>query len=169
MPRYLVNVDGKEFDIQLEYCSEKYCGTVNGKKVEVESFHLGESRSLLLINGLSLEIDIRANGYDNKRTVFMIGRDIPVEIEDYHLAQIRKTAGMTTTTIDKVLKAPMPGLIIDIKTAVGDKVKKGQALMIMEAMKMENIIKAPADGVVKQIFIEKSKSVEKDDKLIEFE
>jgi biotin carboxyl carrier protein len=62
----------------------------------------------------------------------------------------------------------MPGLIIDLKVKQGDVVKAGDALLILEAMKMENIIKAPGEGTVKMIKAKKGDSVEKNQVLIEF-
>ena len=62
--------------------------SANGKEIEISSFQLGESRSILIVDGQSLEIDVRSNGYDAKKTVFLKGRDIPVEIEDYNLARL---------------------------------------------------------------------------------
>lgn len=52
---------------------------------------------------------------------------------------------------EKFIKSPMPGTIVKVYVKVGDKVKKGQALFVMEAMKMEHTMKAPADGVVKAV------------------
>ncbi|MDZ7649219.1 MAG: acetyl-CoA carboxylase biotin carboxyl carrier protein subunit [Cytophagales bacterium] len=77
---------------------------------------------------------------------------------------------MNTTASSKVnsIKAPMPGLIIDLKIQVGDSVKPGDALLILEAMKMENILKSPGEGVVKTIKVKKDDSVEKGQVLIEF-
>ncbi len=170
MPRYMVNVSGKEFDIELEYRSEKYYATINGDEIEISSFILGESRSILLIGGRSLEVDVRSNGYDSRKTVFMKGQEIAVDIEDYHLAKLRKTAGMAAGgAVEKTVKAPMPGLILDVKVAIGDKIAKGQSVFIVEAMKMENIVKSPADGVVKEISVENGNSVEKGDTLLELE
>ena len=63
----------------------------------------------------------------------------------------------------------MPGLVLSIMVRVGDSVKKGQGLMVLEAMKMENIIKSPSDGIVKSIYIKKSDAVEKNQVLIKFE
>ncbi|HEY8444858.1 MAG TPA: biotin/lipoyl-containing protein [Bacilli bacterium] len=57
------------------------------------------------------------------------------------------------------LKAPMQGVILDIKVNVGDTVRKGQTLFILEAMKLENDIVSPADGVVKQIAVTKDQNV----------
>ena len=170
MPRYLVKVENTEFDIELEYRSEKYFAIINGKEVEINCSQLGESRSIMLIDGQSLEVDVRANGYDSSRTAFILGQEIPVEIENYNLAQLKKTAGMTSgARMEKLLKAPMPGMILEIKAKPGNSIKKGDPLLIIEAMKMENIIKATGDGIVKEITVKSGQSVEKDDKLLEFE
>jgi biotin carboxyl carrier protein len=170
MPRYLVKVGGRKFDIELEYRFEKYFVLVNGKKMEAESFQLGESRALLLIDGQSHEVDVRSNGYDTGRVVFMKGIEIPAEIEDYNLANLRKTAGIShETKIDRLLKAAMPGLVVDVRVKPGDKVKIGQALIVIEAMKMENVIKAQMDTTIKAVHVSEGQSVEKDDKLLEFE
>ena len=66
------------------------------------------------------------------------------------------------------LKAPMPGLIADILVKEGDEVQKGDSLLILEAMKMENVIKAAGEGTIKHIKIKKGESVEKNQLLIEF-
>lgn len=66
------------------------------------------------------------------------------------------------------LKSPMPGLVLDIFIAEGDEVKAGDKLMILEAMKMENVIKSSGEGKVKNILINKGVAVEKNQALIEF-
>ena len=58
------------------------------------------------------------------------------------------------------IKAPMQGVILDIKANVGDTVKKGQTVFILEAMKLENEIVSPADGVIKQILVHKDQGVD---------
>ena len=67
------------------------------------------------------------------------------------------------------LKAPMPGLIYEMKVKVGDEVKKGDTLLILVAMKMENAIKAVGDGIVKSIKTNTGDSVEKGQLIMEFE
>jgi biotin carboxyl carrier protein len=62
----------------------------------------------------------------------------------------------------------MPGLILDLKVAPGDVVKKGDVVLILEAMKMENSIKSPGDGVVKEVKVSLKQSVEKNQVLIQF-
>lgn len=68
--------------------------------------------------------------------------------------------------IGEAVKSPMPGSILDIKVDVGSKVKKGQLLIVLEAMKMENEIFSPSDGVVTQIIVAKGSTVSANDNLI---
>ncbi|MCL4126550.1 UNVERIFIED_CONTAM: hypothetical protein GTU68_064554 [Idotea baltica] len=63
----------------------------------------------------------------------------------------------------------MPGLILEINIAVGQEVKENDSLLILEAMKMENILTSPRDGIIKSISVSKGDAVEKNQLLIEFE
>ncbi|WP_394906426.1 acetyl-CoA carboxylase biotin carboxyl carrier protein subunit [uncultured Mesonia sp.] len=67
------------------------------------------------------------------------------------------------------IKAPMPGLIIEVNVKPGDEVKEGDYLMVLEAMKMENALTAPRDAKIKHIAINKGETVEKNQLLIEME
>ncbi len=67
------------------------------------------------------------------------------------------------------IKAPMPGLILEISVKVGDAVKENDPLLILEAMKMENSFLSPRDGVIKSIAVAKGNAVDKGQLLIEFE
>ena len=67
------------------------------------------------------------------------------------------------------IEAPMPGLILDIQVSEGDAVKEGDALLVLEAMKMENVILSPRDGVVKKIAVSRGMAVDKKHLLVEFE
>jgi len=84
--------------------------------------------------------------------------------------ELLHSLGMDNLATKKVsdLKAPMPGLVFDIIASEGQEVKKGDALLILEAMKMENMIKSPTDGVIKSIEVEKGVAVEKNQVLLNF-
>ena len=79
--------------------------------------------------------------------------------------------GFETGTTKKVneIKAPMPGLILDINVEIGQEVKEDDPLLILEAMKMENALTSPRDGVIKSISVTKGDAVDKNQLLIEFE
>jgi len=67
------------------------------------------------------------------------------------------------------VKAPMPGLILEINVNVGDEVKENDDLLILEAMKMENVLTSPREGVIKAIEVKQGETVDKNALLIEFE
>jgi biotin carboxyl carrier protein len=97
------------------------------------------------------------------------GRNYQVILKDQFDLLLEKM-GLNNTSSGKVnnIKAPMPGLIIDMRVSAGDMVKSGDSLLILEAMKMENIIKSPGEGIVKSVKVKKGESVEKNQVLIEF-
>ena len=78
--------------------------------------------------------------------------------------------GMNSSNASKInnIKAPMPGLIIDLKIKAGDTVNPGDVLLILEAMKMENVLKSPTAATVRSVKVKKGDSVEKGQILIEF-
>ncbi len=170
MPRYTVTVDDHEFDIVLDYRADRLEAVVNGKPRKIAVHKLGDTRSLLLVDNHSYEVDVRGADTNGSRTVFMQGTEVPVTVESYNLAQMRKTAGISARpSVEKMFKAPMPGLVMQIKVEPGQQVKAGDPLVVIEAMKMENILKATGKATVKAVHVEQGQSVEKGDKLVEFE
>jgi biotin carboxyl carrier protein len=67
------------------------------------------------------------------------------------------------------IKAPMPGLVLGVRVETGQQIIKGDPVVVLEAMKMENILKSPGEGIVKKILVNKGDKVEKNDLLIELE
>jgi biotin carboxyl carrier protein len=95
---------------------------------------------------------------------------IPLRVEESRYAEIRKVAGLKVA--DKRiadLKAPMPGLITRILVAPGDEVHAGEALLVMEAMKMENELRSVGQGRVREIKVAPKQPVEQGQVLITFE
>jgi len=170
MPRYHVSLDEKDYDIELTPSADHFDVRINGRPVLVQNHNLSETRSLLVIDHQSFEVDIRFDESNGGKIVFMTGHEIPATVEDYNLAQMRKTAGLdAAVAVEQVLKAPMPGLIVNVPVAAGQQVQRGTPLVVVEAMKMENIIKAKHGGTIKTVHVTGGQSVEKGDKLLEFE
>lgn len=173
MPRYTVTVQDREYDIKLVYRPDHLEATINGKRRRIVVHNLHDTRWLFLIDNHSLEIDIRSNGsptVTGERMVFLRGHDIPVIVEDYALAQMRKVAGISSAdTTELHFKAPMPGLVVQIRVEPGQQVNAGDPLVVIEAMKMENVLKARASGKVRAVAVSIGQSVEKGNTLVEFE
>ena len=96
--------------------------------------------------------------------------EFTVSIKDRY-DMLLKQLGMENTASSKVnqIKAPMPGLVLDIQVEAGTEVQKGDPVMILEAMKMENVLKSPGDGKVKSIAVAQGEAVEKNQLLVEME
>ena len=112
-------------------------------------------------------------GFDKTAKTYTIafnGNTYQVGIKD-RFDQLLHSMGLDKLNTVKIndVKAPMPGLVLSIKIAIGDEVKKGDALLILEAMKMENIIKSPIDGKIKSIQISEKQAVDKGQVLFIFE
>lgn len=142
---------------------------VNGNPVAWDISALGGGRFHILYKNKGYQAEVIKVDREAKVVELKInGRKYPVQLRDKFDILLEKM-GMTGATAAKVnvVKAPMPGLIVDLRIKAGDAVKAGDAMLVLEAMKMENILKAPGDGVVKQVKVKKGDSVEKGQLLIE--
>jgi len=143
---------------------------LNGEEVAWDLVKLGDEKFHVLMNNRSFNAEIvKTDSATKSFTVKVNGQLHEIALKDQYDILLEKL-GMNNLASAKLneIKAPMPGLIFDIKVKEGDAVAKGDAIMILEAMKMENIIKSPGDGVVKAIKVKKGDSVEKNQILIQF-
>jgi len=104
---------------------------------------------------------IKINGILKKVTLFK-------EIEKL-LSQIIQNYSNSSEDDITELNAPMPGTILEIKVSKGDKVKKDDSLLILEAMKMENVLTSPKDGVISEVIVKINETVDKGTVLLNFE
>lgn len=154
------------FDIELD----KDVVMVNGTVVQTDSSLLSERRTHVIYNHKSYNIEIVSENKEEKTCLVKVnGNTYNIKIEDQY-DQLLKKLGLDNTQANKVkaIKAPMPGLVIKVVVTEGAEVQKGDNLLVLEAMKMENIIKSPSDGIVKKISVVKGDKVEKNEILIEF-
>ncbi len=137
----------------------------------LDTIQLTENQFHIVQDNNSFKIEIIKSDFQKK--VYQIsvnGNNYSVKIKD-ELDQLIKELGLTINgkQKDSNVKAPMPGIILDIQVVKEQKVVEGDALMVLEAMKMENILTAPKDGIIKSINVEKGVTVEKGELLIEME
>ncbi|TYA56317.1 acetyl-CoA carboxylase biotin carboxyl carrier protein subunit [Formosa maritima] len=148
-----------EFDIEPE------------KITEFDAISLASNQYHILENNKSYKAKITNQDFINKTyTILINNNSYTVEINNA-LDELIKKMGFEVGTTKKIndIKAPMPGLILDINVKVGQEVKEDDPLLILEAMKMENMLTSPRDGVIKSIAVSKSETVDKNQLLIEFE
>jgi biotin carboxyl carrier protein len=98
------------------------------------------------------------------------GKEVETKVND-HISLLLDKLGMSVgeEQVTNEVLAPMPGVILDIMVSEGQKVKKGDPLLILEAMKMENLIKCPADVTVGSVNVSIGQNVEKNTALIRFQ
>ena len=143
---------------------------VNGKPLDWDLIALDNGQYHIRYKNKSYPAEIVKIDRESKTVDLKIqGQRYTVRLRD-EIDLLMEKMGMSASAAGKVnsIKAPMPGLIIDLRVSAGDTVKAGDPLLILEAMKMENIIKASGEGVVKNVKIKKGDSVEKGQVMIEF-
>lgn len=155
--KYITTVDGKDYLVEI--IDEKHI-SVNGKTYEVDFESVsGQPVYSLIVDGKSHESYVQPG--DDHWQVLLRGRLYPVTVEDEREKRLRAAAGGGVAESGEFhLKAPMPGLVVTIPVAEGQVVKKGQVLLILESMKMQNELKAPRDGKINRIRVKPGESVE---------
>lgn len=159
--------DNKEIEIDLL----KKELMMNGKQVAVDVEKIAADKYHLLFENGSYTVEVLGKDETGKLlTIVVNGKKQQVSIKD-DFDELLHKLGMDKLTSSKIneVKAPMPGLVLKIIVGEGDVVKKGDALLVLEAMKMENIIKATGEGVVKKIVAQTKQAVDKNQVLIVME
>ena len=144
--------------------------TLNGQPFGWDLTKLGERTWHVIRNDRSYSVEVLSVDAATKTVRLTInGRAHEVQVKD-RFDQLLEQMGMSNAAAAPVsqLKAPMPGLIVGISAAVGTLVSKGDTVLILEAMKMENALKAPSDGTVRAIRVQQGDRVEKGQVLVEF-
>lgn len=136
---------------------------------QLDLLKLTQSKFHVINKNKSFNIKLEKSNFYNKEYIVKVNSNsYSVNISN-ELDQLITEMGFSIGIAKKPndIKAPMPGLILDIKVKEGQEVKEGDSLLILEAMKMENTISAPKDGIIKMISIKNGDTVEKGALMIE--
>jgi len=163
--------------VNFEDGSARHCRVEAGIVSMDETKHslhvsvLSSGRYHILVNGQSLEVELveRLNG-DAKRLKLKVGNknQLVVVKSDTDIMLEKMGLGAKKSTILKEFKAPMPGLVVNILVQEGQILEAGEPILVLEAMKMENMLKAPDKVTIGKVLIEKGQKVEKNQIMISF-
>lgn len=165
---YIARIKNKEFKINLEDRGDRMVAIIDGEAIPIQLDEIDGSHVYsAIIGNRSMEIEIRQNKVSY--LIFHKGNSLEYMVEDERTARLKKSMSRSVAhKIEQELKAPMPGLVVTIEVEAGQKIKKGDGLVIIEAMKMENDIKAPFDCTIKEIKVQEKQAVEKGQVLVVF-
>lgn len=144
---------------------------VDGQSTPIDLVHIYKEKYHAIDNLESYSIEVLKADFQNKTIEIRVNDNIySLSIED-ELDMLLEQMGMSAAGNDTMenVKAPMPGLVLKVLVEPGQEVNKGDNLLILEAMKMENIIKATGRGIIKAIKVNEKQAVEKNQLLIELE
>lgn len=144
--------------------SSETLSEINAVKEADDTFHV-------LQDHVSYHVSIINKDFHHKKyTLSVNGNNYEVSIANA-LDELIKSLGLTAKTSHKEneVKAPMPGLIINVEIKEGQKVKEGDALLVLEAMKMESTFTSPKEGTVQSISVKKGDTVDKGQVLVRIE
>ncbi|WP_410220879.1 biotin/lipoyl-containing protein [Pedobacter sp.] len=162
-----VKVNGNfNYDISINNKEIK----VGDQIINIDQMKVNDYITHILHNNKSYTVELIALNKEEKEATIKVNNNIyQVAVKDQY-DQLLKQLGLENMTSNKVsqIKAPMPGLVLNVLVQAGQEVKKGDSLLVLEAMKMENMIKSPTDGIIKKIEVKQGDKVEKNVLLISF-
>jgi biotin carboxyl carrier protein len=161
--KYIATLDEKTYEIEINAEDQI---TVDGERLSIDFRSVsGQPVYSLLVNGQSHEAYVQP--VEAGLEVLLQGQLHIVEVEDERHRKLRESSGGPAVHSGEFnLKSPMPGLIVAIPVVEGQAVVKGQDLVILESMKMQNELKAPRDGTIGRIRVRAGDSVEQNQVLI---
>jgi biotin carboxyl carrier protein len=166
--KYVAWIDDKQHEIEVELKNGAYSVRLDGKRYDVDARRLPRSSVYsMLIGGKSYEADVTADG--DSLSVSIQGEVYRISLREELWAKIAAATGTGPRTGTYELRAPMPGLVVDVRVSPEQRVTEGQPLVVVEAMKMQNEICAPSSGVVKKIGVKQQDIVDPDRVLVVIE
>jgi propionyl-CoA carboxylase alpha chain len=167
-PRWVVTIEGQQYPVSVKHRDYGYdVSTVNEHIVVRSQYQIGDRLFQGTINGLPVSVHLRYRT-DGYRLIYA-GADTTVTVQSNRVAELAEhMPEVSEGDNGNNLVAPITGLVVSLPVEEGQKVLAGQELIVVEAMKMENVIYAERDVVVKEILVSENESVQADQVLMEF-
>ncbi len=153
-----ITLEGRDAEVEFHATEGKLFIEIEGHKADADFRRLpdGEVYSLL-VNGRSLEVRVAPAG--ERLLVSHAGVTLPVEVRHPLEKILQAVRRAETTRAGETVSAPMPGLVVALRVKPGDRVSAGQAVVVIEAMKMQNELAARTSGVVNEVLVSERASV----------
>jgi biotin carboxyl carrier protein len=165
---YFASSGGRDHRLDVRQGKDGLHVRLDDREFHVDFLQVDPGLYSLLIGGRSYEIDLL--GMEDALMVLVDGQPFRVEIQEEQERRLRAAAGKGEVKAGKrAVTAPMPGKVVRLLVRPGDAVRPGDGLIVMEAMKMENELKASAGGTVKEVRVEEGKAVNGGDVLVVIE
>ena len=166
-----VRIESHEREVEIDKENGTYVLKVDGEVRVVDCHSAGHRDYLsLIIDNKSHLVECAPIRFEEGKYYANVdGRRYEVDVFDERLMATRQAADAIRETGPYIIASPMPGLIVDVRVKVGDEVKAGSAVVIMEAMKMQNELVAEVDGVVRAVNIQTNDAVDSQTPLVEIE
>jgi acetyl/propionyl-CoA carboxylase alpha subunit len=164
----MYKVSAGEEIFEIDFSDEKFL--INGEPFDSDISQIGPRHYHLIHNHQSYQVEVIDVNRDEKKCTLRINNNVvEYDIKD-KMDLLLERLGMNSNThaVQNSIKAPMPGLILEVLVEEGQTVNQGDAIVILEAMKMENVIKASGEATVSTINVKKGDSVEKNQVLVSF-
>jgi biotin carboxyl carrier protein len=167
MTTFMATINGRSETVEITGRDGRYRVTVGDRTIDVDARQPAAGLYSLLIDGVSHVADVSST--DGGTLVDLDGSTYVVEVEEHARYIIRTRGGAGASAAGQTLKSPLPGKVTHVAVAVGDRVKRGDTLVVIEAMKMELRVTAPHRGRVRSIACRQGEIVERGKVLVELD
>lgn len=167
---YQISINDNQYEVKPNP-KQTTAGTINEKPYELDITGNAQEGYSVIIDGQSYDVFLESADYKTKKLQLVVNNhSFEISAADRFDLLLHELgmADMLSSAVNE-LKAPMPGLVLKVNVEEGSEVEEGQPLLVLEAMKMENVLKCDAPARIKSINCNKGDAVNKNEVLIEFE
>lgn len=161
--KYVTTIGEESYEVEINGEDELF---VDGQRMLIDFRSVaGQSVYSLIVNGKSYEALVQPA--EEGLEVLLQGHLFQVSVEDERQRRLRQSSGSTSPLRGEFhFKAPMPGLIVKVRVREGQEIKKGDRLIVLESMKMQNELSSPSDGTVRNLRIKPGDNVDQNQVLL---